>query len=246
MGRLEGKVALITGGARGMGAEHVRRFVAEGAKVLFSDVLVKEGKALEAQLGNKAKFIKQDVTSEEEWKMAVSEAENTFGPVNILVNNAGIVINDLIENMSLDTYMKVINVNQVSIFLGMKYVLPSMKKAGSGSIVNISSIAGIKASPATAAYSSSKFAVRALTQTAALEFAPYGIRVNSIHPGLIDTDMIKGDDVKDAVNKIAQSLPLRRVARPEEVTNLLLFLASDESSYCTGSEFVVDGGALIG
>lgn len=247
MAKLEGKVALITGGARGMGAEHVRRFVAEGAKVFFTDILEEEGKALEAQLGANAKFMKQDVTSEEEWKTVIAEAEKTFGPINILVNNAGIATSGSIEDMSLDAFMNVIKVNQVSVFLGMKYVLPSMKKAGSGSIINISSINGLKATAGSAAYSASKFAVRAMTQSAALEFIQYGIRVNSVHPGLISTPMLAGDteEAKAAIDRMAEAIPMKRIARPEEVTNLVLFLASEESSYCTGAAFVVDGGILL-
>lgn len=245
MGKLDGKVALITGAARGMGAEHVRRFVAEGAQVLFSDILVAEGEALAKELGDKVKFIKQDVTLEEDWRKAVAEAESTFGSIDILVNNAGVVLYQPIEMMSLEDYMWVIDINQVSIFLGMKYVLPSMKTTGKGSIINISSIAGFKGSAAGAAYSSSKFAVRGLNEVAALEFAPYNIRVNSIHPGAIETPMLVQEDTKDAVAEFAKTIPLKRIAKPAEVTNLVVFLASDEGSYCTGSEFVIDGGALL-
>jgi 3alpha(or 20beta)-hydroxysteroid dehydrogenase len=244
MGRLDGKVAVITGGARGQGASHARRFVKEGAKVVFTDILVDEGNALANELGENARFIKHDVTDSEQWQQVVAETEATFGPVNILVNNAGIAISQEIEHITEETYQKVIDVNQKSVFLGMKYVLPSMRKAGGGSIVNISSISGILGLGGIA-YVASKFAVRGMTKTAALEFAKYNIRVNSIHPGLILTPMIQQVDNQDIVNEMAKTVPLGRVAQPEEVTNLLLFLVSDENSYCTGAEFVIDGGLII-
>lgn len=245
MGRLDGKVAVITGGARGMGAEHVRVFVAEGAKVLFTDILVKEGEALAADLGGNVRFVRQDVTSEEDWKTVVAEVEKTFGPVNILVNNAGVVLYNSIEAMSLQDYMRVININQVSVFLGMKYILPSMKLAGCGSIINISSIAGLKGTNYGTAYSSSKFAVRGLTQSAALEFAPYCIRVNSVYPGAIETPMLVQEDTKAKVEAFAQTIPCKRIAKPIEVSKAVLFLASDESSYCIGTDLVVDGASRL-
>lgn len=244
MGKLDGKVALITGGARGMGAQHVRRFVAEGAKVVFTDILVDEGEELASQVGDNAKFAKHDVTSEEDWKRVVAETEKTFGHVNILVNNAGIVMNKPIEATSLEEFVRVVNVNQVSVFLGMKYVLSSMKAAGNGSIINVSSLNGLKGTGNTAAYSSSKFGVRGLTHAAALEFADYGIRVNSIHPGAIETPMLVTEETKAAVEMFAKTIPLKRIAKADEVSSVVVFLASDESSYCTGSEFSVDGGAL--
>lgn len=245
MSRLEGKVVLITGGARGMGAEHARSFVAEGAKVMITDILVDEGKQLAAELADNARFMKQDVSLEEDWINAISETESTFGPINVLVNNAGIVIQKSLADMSLAEYVKVININQVSIFLGMKYVLASMKKVNNGSIINISSVAGFKGGLGSAAYCSSKFAVRGLTQSAAVELASLNIRVNSIHPGAIQTPMLEQDDTKGAIKQLVQLIPLERVAMPREVTSLVIYLASDESSYCTGSEFVVDGGLLV-
>lgn len=245
MARLQGKVALITGGARGLGAELSRLFLAEGAQVMVTDILEGEGKKLVSELGCKAKFVKQDVTKEEDWRAAVTATEAAFGPIDILINNAGVVLYESIENMPLDDYLWVVNVNQVSIFLGMKCVLPSMKKTQGGSIVNISSITGFRGGPGGAAYSSSKFAVRGLTQSAALEFAPLNIRVNSIHPGAIDTPMLVQEDTKDAVAEFAKTIPLRRIAQPREIAQLALFLASDEGSYCTGSEFVIDGGSLL-
>ncbi|WP_418792113.1 glucose 1-dehydrogenase [Phosphitispora sp. TUW77] len=244
MGKLDGKVAIITGGARGMGASHVRTFVAEGAKVFFIDILDKEGEALAAELGDNVKFAKLNVAIEEDWKTIVAEAEKAFGYINILVNNVGILLYSPIEAMSLEEYQNVINYNQLSVFLGMKYVLPSMKLAGNGSIINISSINGIKGTGNTAGYSSSKFAVRGLTQVAALEFAPYGIRVNSVHPGAIATPMILQEGAKEAIKQFAQLIPLKRVGKPEEVSTLVLFLASDDSGFCTGAEFIIDGGSL--
>ncbi|REJ26425.1 glucose 1-dehydrogenase [Caldibacillus debilis] len=242
MGRFDGKVVLISGGARGQGASHARKFVEEGAKVVFTDILVEEGEALEKELGKNAKFLKHDVRSAADWEKVVSETEKTFGPINVLVNNAGIVISKKLEELSEEEYRRVIDINQVSVFLGMKAVIPSMKKAKGGSIINISSINGLRGSVGTFAYDASKFAVRGMTKTAALELAEYGIRVNSIHPGIINTPMVMQDDVKDTVGTLANNVPLKRIGQPEDVSNLVLFLASDESSYSTGSEFVIDGG----
>ncbi|TJY43902.1 glucose 1-dehydrogenase [Cohnella pontilimi] len=242
MGRLDGKVAIITGGARGMGAAHVRRFIREGAKVVFTDVLVDEGQALATELGGNAKFMKHDVTSASDWDRIVAEAEAAFGPVDVLVNNAGIAPSKPFEETTEEEYRKVIDVNQVSVFLGMKAVLPSMRKTKNGSIVNISSLAGLIAGRNQVAYVASKFAVRGMTKAAALEFGEYGIRVNSVHPGIIATPMTMNDETRAMLSEISKTIPLGRVAAPEEVTNLVLYLASDESSYSTGSEFVIDGG----
>ncbi|KJS12646.1 MAG: 3-alpha-hydroxysteroid dehydrogenase [Peptococcaceae bacterium BRH_c8a] len=243
MGRLAGKVAIITGGARGMGASHARRFVKEGAKVVFTDILVNEGEALAQELGENAKFIRHDVTNATDWEQVVTETEKTFGPVSILVNNAGIVIAKPIESYTEEEYRRVIDINQVSVFLGMKAVLPSMKKTTGGSIVNISSINGLRGSANTIAYDASKFAVRGMTKSAAIELAPYGIRVNSVHPGIIETPMVVQEDTKDLVVELANSIPLKRIGKPEEASNLVVFLASNESSFSTGSEFVIDGGS---
>lgn len=243
MGRLAGKVAIITGGARGMGASHARRFVKEGAKVVFTDILVNEGEALAQELGENAKFIRHDVTNATDWEQVVTETEKTFGPVSILVNNAGIVIAKPIESYTEEEYRRVIDINQVSVFLGMKAVLPSMKKTTGGSIVNISSINGLRGSANTIAYDASKFAVRGMTKSAAIELAPYGIRVNSVHPGIIETPMVVQEDTKDLVVELANTIPLKRIGKPEEASNLVVFLASNESSFSTGSEFVIDGGS---
>lgn len=242
MGRLDGKVAIVTGAARGQGASHVRKFVQEGAKVVFTDILVEQGEALAKELGSNVRFMKHDVANEADWEKVVEETEKVFGPVNILVNNAGIFAFGMIADLSVEAYMKVININQVSVFLGMKTVLPSMHKTKNGSIINISSINGMVGGPGTTAYTATKFAVRGMTKAAALELASTGIRVNSIHPGAIATPMIIQEDTKDAVKEMAKSIPLGRVGTSEEVSNLVVFLASDESSYSTGSEFVIDGG----
>jgi 3alpha(or 20beta)-hydroxysteroid dehydrogenase len=246
MGKLDGKVAVITGGSRGQGASHVRMFVEEGAKVVFTDILEDEGETLTKDLGDNVKFVKHDVRNEEEWKQVIDVAESSFGPVNILINNAGIYISRKIENHSEEEFRKVIDTNLFSVFLGMKTVISSMKKAGGGSIINVSSINGLRGMVASAAYDSSKFAIRGITKTAALEFAEYGIRVNSVHPGAIQTPMIEVDvadeGTVDNASGTIDKTPLKRVGQPEEVSKLMVFLASDDSSYSTGSEFVLDGG----
>ncbi|SEN03921.1 3alpha(or 20beta)-hydroxysteroid dehydrogenase [Mesobacillus persicus] len=240
MSRLADKVAIITGGARGMGASHARLFVKEGAKVLIADILEQEGQALADELGENARFMKLDVTNKENWEQAIAFTEEAFGPVNVLVNNAGITMNKSIEEMTLEEYKRIVEINQVSVFLGMKAVIPSMKEAKAGSIVNISSMNGLVGG--AIGYTDTKFAVRGMTKAAALSLAHYDIRVNSVHPGVIETPMIVQEETKDAVKEFAKYIPNGRVAKPEEVSNLVLFLASDDSSYSTGSEFVVDGG----
>lgn len=240
MARLEGKVAIITGAAQGMGAAHAQKFIKEGAKVVLTDLNEEKGKALAAELGSNALFIKHNVTSEADWATVVAEAEGAFGPVNVLVNNAGITMAKSILQTTEEEYRRIVDINQVSVFLGMKAIIPSMQKAGGGSIVNISSMNGLVAG--AIGYTDTKFAVRGMTKAAAIECAHYGIRVNSVHPGVIATPMIMQEDTKAAVEAFAQHIPLKRVAQSEEVSNMVLFLASDDSSYSTGSEFVVDGG----
>ncbi|MCH6264510.1 glucose 1-dehydrogenase [Neobacillus citreus] len=240
MARLEGKVAIITGAAQGMGAAHARRFVEEGAKVVLTDLNEEKGSQFASELGENALFLKQNVTSAEDWANVVAKAEEKFGPVNILVNNAGITMAKSILETTEEEYRRIVDINQVSVFLGMKTVIPSMQKAGGGSIVNISSINGIVGG--AVGYTDTKFAVRGMTKAAAVECSHYGIRVNSVHPGVIATPMVVQEDTKAAVEEFAKHIPLKRVAQPEEVTNLVLYLASDESSYSTGAEFIVDGG----
>lgn len=242
MSRLEHKTAIITGGASGMGAVHARVFVENGAKVVITDINEEAGRKTAENLGKNALFVQQDVTKEEDWERVIAETEKAFGPVDILVNNAGIVIAKPIEHTSLAEYQKVIDINQTGTFLGIKMVLPSMKKTKNGSIINISSIEGLQGADYTSAYIASKFAVRGLTKSAAIEYAPYGIRVNSVHPGVIDTPMIHQPDVVEAVKEVIETIPLKRPAQPEEVSRMLVFLASDDASYSTGSEFVIDGG----
>ncbi|SES01887.1 glucose 1-dehydrogenase [Salipaludibacillus aurantiacus] len=246
MGRLTGKVALITGGARGIGAAFAKEFVKEGAKVVITDVLTDEGEKIANDLGNPCVFFAHDVTSENEWNEIVKKTEETFGPVSVLVNNAGIVIQEPTESLSAENYEKVYKVNQFGVFLGMKSVLPSMKKAANGSIINISSISGLVGQAMSLAYNATKFAVRGMTKSAAVELGPEGIRVNSIHPGIIKTPMTAAEELQPVINELAKGIPLGRTAMPEELSGLCVFLASDESSYCTGSEFVADGGMTAG
>lgn len=240
MARLEGKVAIITGAAQGMGASHARRFIEEGAKVVLTDLNEAAGTALANELGENALFVKQNVTNAEDWANVVAETEKAFGPANVLVNNAGITMGKSILQMTEEEYRRIVDINQVSVFLGIKTVVPSMQKAGGGSIVNISSINGIVGG--AVGYTDTKFAVRGITKAAAMECSHYGIRVNSVHPGVIETPMVTQGDVAESIKEFAKHIPLKRVAKPAEVSNLVLFLASDESSYSTGSEFIVDGG----
>jgi len=244
MSRLDGKVAVITGAAGGMGESHARRFVKEGAKVVIADLDSENGKKLADELGDQAVFIDLDVTDEDNWKNLVEETENQFGPINILVNNAGIVASNSIADTSYEDYQKTIKINQDGVFLAMKHVYSSMKKAEIGSIVNISSVNGLVGGVNNSAYITSKFAVRGLTKAGAAEFAKDNIRVNSVHPGTIKTAMTEQEDVQDIIEAALKNVPMDRLAEPEEITNLVLYLASDESSYSTGSEFIADGGMI--
>ncbi|OCK85113.1 3-alpha--hydroxysteroid dehydrogenase [Lepidopterella palustris CBS 459.81] len=244
MGKLNGKVAIVTGAAQGMGAAHTRRLISEGAKVILTDIDDSRGLKLADELGKNALFIKHDVASMADWNRVVREAEKAFGPVTVLVNNAGILgpvksILDITE----EEYLKVIAVNQHSQFYGMKAVVPSMKAAGGGSIINISSIAGLVAGVGcpSIAYVGSKFASRGMTKQIAMEFGPDHIRVNSIHPGYIKTRMMEAATDEDG-GGIASNLALRRMAEADEVSKAVVFLACDDSSYVTGVELPVDGG----
>jgi 3alpha(or 20beta)-hydroxysteroid dehydrogenase len=242
-GRLDGKVAIITGAARGQGAVEARVFVDEGAKVVVADVLDAEGEAVAKELGDDARFVHLDVSQPDQWQAAVSNAEEAFGKVDVLVNNAGILHFSAIENMTVDDYMRVVSVNQLGTFLGIQSAIAPMRRAGGGSIVNISSIEGILAMGGTVAYASTKFAIRGMTKVAALELGRDGIRVNSVHPGTIRTPMT--DPLGD-ITPIGKIIPLRRVGESEDVASVVLFLASDDAGYCSGAEFVVDGGVLAG
>ena len=249
MGKLDGKVALITGAARGQGEAEARLFAAEGAKVVLGDVLDEPGKRVAESIGAAAIYLHHDVASEESWKTAIGAAVSKWGRLDVLINNAGILHIAAIVQLELADYMRVVNVNQVGCLLGMKHAIPVMAKTGGGSIVNISSTAGFEGQPGLAAYVSTKWAFRGMTKCAAIECGPLGIRVNSIHPGGINTHMgrsdAKGFETIDPVN-IFKKLPLGRVGEPIEVARLALFLSSDDSSYCTGGEYTADGGWLTG
>ncbi len=242
MKRLDNKVAVITGGSGGMGSVHAQLFVEEGARVIIADLDSDNGEKLASELGENARFIKLDVTDAESWRNLVQETERLFGPINILVNNAGVAITKPYLETSVEEYKNIISVNQDGIYIGMQEVYPSMKKAGSGSIINVSSTAGLTGVESQTAYGTSKFAVRGMTKHAALEFAKDNIRVNSIHPGAIKTAMLDQEDTRTILEALEKKIPLGRVAEPIEVSYLVLFLASDESSYSTGAEFVIDGG----
>ena len=247
MGRLDGKVALITGGARGQGAAEATLFAAEGARVVLSDLLDEQGEAHAEKLGDGVLYEHLDVRSESDWKRVIEGAMERFGRIDVLVNNAGIVHAAPLEEMSLDTYMEVVQTNQVGVFLGMRAVVPAMRAAGSGSIINISSNAGLEGVSGVMGYVASKWAVRGMTKSAALELGRYGIRVNSVHPGGVDTPMLRQDDFEEVdQGAVFASQPIPRIGRPEEIAKLVLFLASDESSFSTGSEFLADGGMMAG
>ncbi|MGW4769936.1 glucose 1-dehydrogenase [Nocardia sp. NPDC004278] len=240
MGRLTGKVALISGGARGMGAAHARALVAEDARVVLGDILDDEGAALAKEIGDSAAYVHLDVREKQQWQDAVAEAVQRFGSLNVLVNNAGIVNGNLLVDFELAEWQKIIDINLTGTFLGMQAATPAMIEAGGGSVINISSVEGMRGSPGLHGYTATKFAVRGLTKSTALELAQYGIRVNSIHPGLIRTPMTEG------IPEDFLQIPLGRAADPAEVSALVTYLASDESSYSTGAEFVIDGGLTVG
>ncbi|MEX0783555.1 MAG: glucose 1-dehydrogenase [Dehalococcoidia bacterium] len=242
MGKLDGRVALITGGARGQGAAEAELFASEGATVVVTDVLDDDGKKTAARVGGK--YLHQDVTDEARWRAVVDDIVQDHGRLDILVNNAGIYRSESLLDASVDTYRQVIEINQVGVFLGMQAVAAAMMERNSGAIVNISSVAGLRGGAGGFAYTASKWAVRGMTKSAAVQLARYGIRVNSIHPGLIETPMLHSIPGIDAggLDQALRRVPMRRVAEASEVAKLALFLASDDSSYSTGGEFVIDGG----
>jgi 3alpha(or 20beta)-hydroxysteroid dehydrogenase len=245
MGALDGKVAIITGAARGQGAAAAKLFVAEGAQVVIGDVLDDLGKELAGSLGDAAVYRHLDVSAEDDWANVVNETVETWGGVDVLVNNAGILRFAALSEMPLEDYLQIVSVNQVGTFLGMRAVAKPMMSAGKGSIVNISSIEGLAGMPYLTAYTSTKFAIRGMTKVAALELGPHGVRVNSVHPGMIETEMVKdaagGHDVD--LSPAAKRIALRRMGRSEDIAEVVLFLASDRSSYVTGAELAADGGA---
>ncbi|TDL38318.1 glucose 1-dehydrogenase [Macrococcoides bohemicum] len=240
MERIKDKVMIITGAAQGMGKVHAECAIAEGAKVVITDINEEKGNEVAKELGEKALFIKHNVADEEDWKRVIKETYDKWGRVDILVNNAGITYNMKIDEITLEDYMKIININQVSVFLGIKYVSEIMKTQKSGTIINISSMNGLVGG--AIGYTDTKFAVRGMTKAAARELSPYNITVNSVHPGVIHTQMLEQPGVKEAVEKFKQTIPMRRVAEAKEVSHMIIFLASDEARYSTGSEFVIDGG----
>lgn len=245
MGRLEGKVSIITGAAQGMGEAHARAFVREGAKVLITDVNAAACAALAEELGANARAHPLDVTDETSWTEAVAAAEEAFGPVTALVNNAGILgPGAQAADLARADFDKVCAVNQTAVFLGIKAVIPSMLKAGGGSIVNVSSISGIVAIYGTpnVAYAASKFAVRGITKQVAIEYGGHNIRCNSVHPGYIRTPMMTAALDDEQIKIASGSVPIKRVGEPDDVSNLCVFLASDESGFVTGAEHIIDGG----
>lgn len=245
MGNLDGKVAIVTGGARGMGASHVRGLLRAGAQVVFGDVLETEGRQLAAELGDDCRFLPHDVTSDSGWGEIVDLAQDVFGGVDILVNNAGILAFGSIGSTSVEEFRRVIDVNLISQWLGIKHVSAVMRRGGS--IVNISSLNGLTGGMNLTGYTASKFGVTGLTKSAAIELGPKEIRVNSVHPAGVATPMLgrKEDEVETPDGPMSK-IPIPRMARVGEVTEMVLFLAGDGSSYTTGSEFVIDGGMSAG
>jgi 3alpha(or 20beta)-hydroxysteroid dehydrogenase len=243
MNRLSGKIVLISGGARGQGAAEARLFVAEGAKVVIGDVLETEGQRLAAELGDAAVFVQQDVTREDDWAKAVDAAAG-LGGLHGLVNNAGIYQPKTLMETDVALFERHMRVNQLGCFLGMKAVVPLMERSGGGSIINISSVAGLRGSPGAIAYSATKWALRGMTKAAAIDLAPRKIRVNSVHPGPIDTEMLNVRTPEQNQTRL-QAVPMKRQGTAEEVANLVLFLLSEESGYITGAEVAIDGGATL-
>ena len=247
MGRLGGKVAIVSGGARGQGATEAKMFAREGAKVVLGDVLDEEGKQVEAQInesGGTATYVHLDVTREDDWQSAVETAIDRYGKLDILVNNAGILISKGLEDTTVEDWDRIMGINAKGVFLGTKQAIPAMRRAGGGSIINISSTAGLVGSPnGSPSYTASKGAVRLLSKSTAIQYAKDGIRCNSVHPGPIDTEMIRHTLTDPTrLEQRMQRLPLGRVGTPEDIAYGVLYLASDESSFVTGSELVIDGG----
>lgn len=240
MTRLSGKIAIVTGGARGMGASHARAFVREGASVVIADRLADLGEALAEELGERAIFARCDVTSAESWRKLVKRAVEEFGTVDVLVNNAGVLSEGSIESTTEADYRRVVEVNQIGAFLGMQAVIPGMVRAGGGAIVNIGSTAAVNGYVDCFPYVASKWALRGMTKAAALELARHRIRVNAVHPGDVETEMTANQRAAGALT--TAGIALERFGLPEEVSAAVIFLASDEASYLTGTDLIVDGG----
>jgi len=249
VGRLDGEVAVITGAARGQGEAEARRFVAEGASVLLTDVRDEQGAAVAESIGARAAYRRLDIGEEHDWVAAMADAEERFGPPTVLVNNAGVLRLQALETTSVEQYMDVVRINQLGCFLGMRAAIDPMRRAGHGSIVNISSVQGLQGMAYAISYVATKFAIRGMTKVAAIELGPLNIRVNSVHPGGVDTEM-STEAVRELGLDMAEgpgsdpmaTMPLSRISRPDEIAAVVAFLASTEASYCTGAEFVVDGG----
>ncbi|WP_420638839.1 glucose 1-dehydrogenase [Candidatus Poriferisocius sp.] len=247
-GRLDGKVALITGAARGQGEAEARRFVAEGAKVVITDVRDDPGEQLAAELGAAACYQRLDVTREADWDAAVAVAVNLFDKLDILVNNAGIGAFGTLEGLDLKTHHEIIDINLHGVYLGMRAAKAALVATGNGAIINISSIDGIVGVLGMTSYAGSKFAVTGMTRSAAIELGPLGVRVNSIHPGVINSPMVQEapPETRARLDRLMDMQPIKRMGEPHEIASLALFLASDEASYITGAQFVIDGGHLAG
>ena len=245
MGQLDGKVAIISGGARGQGEEEARLFAREGATVVLGDILDDDGQRVANSIvdtGGQALYVHLDVTSESDWSDIVDKTVAEFGRVDFLLNNAGILPVAPIEQATLEHFRQVVDVNLVGVFLGIRAVIPAMREAGGGCIINTSSTAGIQGYPGLGAYVSSKFGVRGLTKVAAVELGGDNIRVNSVHPGPVDTEMLANPDAKrDEHGDRPMRIPISRMGRAEEIAKMMLFIAAD-ATYSTGSEFIIDGG----
>jgi len=247
MARLEGKVAIITGGGTGIGKATALRFAKEGAKVIVTDINQESASKTAAEIqgaGGEAQAIAHDVTREEQWEQVVAETVKHYGKVDILFNNAGIYIIKPLAEITLEEWNRLMAINVTGVFLGMKHTMPVMAKQKSGSVINASSIAGLIGAPGHVLYGASKGAVRIMTKDAAIEYASAGVRVNSIHPGYIDTGMVAyaSEATKHSKEELAQGVPTGRLGTVEDVSNVVLFLASDESAHVTGAEMVIDGG----
>ncbi len=247
MGKLTGKTAIITGGARGMGAATAQLFVEEGAKVVITDILEEDGKATAEALGDAAIFVKHDVRLEADWEQVITAALEAFGAIHILLNNAGIVATGLIEKQGLQVWEDVIGINLIGPAIGHRLVIPHMEAAGGGSIINVSSTEGLEGKNGVGAYAASKWGLRGFSKVAAYELGPRGIRVNTIHPGPVNTKIANPMDAPaDVLNPLFTYYPLQRLGEPEEVAKLNLFLASDDASFITGAEISIDGGSSAG